>query len=321
MNCPACGAPAGHAGSRCPSCGAVPPPLTEGALAPDPSRAEPLREIPGLRKRERTWKDEVRERVRDRRKFRGGPGELPLFKGIEEESMPDDDEGAGSLSASPAAADAREGIHALGDDDLPLRPRDEPRAPVAFEPQRFEGQRLEAPRPAPAPREAPRRPLVEEPGAPESSWDLGPATPRIEAAAPVERPAVGLERLFAAAIDLAILTPIWAAVVYFASRSARIEIAALQPVWPWLAGYLAFLGLVYAGYFTGTTGQTLGKMAAGLRVVDAAGQPPGYARAFTRAVIGACGVLAAGGGLVPMLFDPARRALHDRIFRTRVIKG
>jgi uncharacterized RDD family membrane protein YckC len=78
---------------------------------------------------------------------------------------------------------------------------------------------------------------------------------------------------------------------------------------------------VYACYFTGTTGQTLGKMAAGLRVVDSGGQPPGYLRAFTRAVMGTLGVLAAGSGLLPMLFDPARRALHDRVFRTRVIKG
>jgi uncharacterized RDD family membrane protein YckC len=62
-------------------------------------------------------------------------------------------------------------------------------------------------------------------------------------------------------------------------------------------------------------------MAAGLRVVDAGGQPPGYFRAFTRAVFGAGGVLAAGAGLLPMWFDPARRALHDRLFRTRVIKG
>jgi len=152
------------------------------------------------------------------------------------------------------------------------------------------------------------------------SGELG-SPPRVEAPSMVERPAVALERLFAAAIDIAVLAPIWVAVVYFASRSARVGIPALQPAWPWLVGYLAFIGLVYAGYFTGTTGQTLGKMAAGLRVVDAAGQPPGYLRAFSRAVIGTCGVLAAGSGLLPMLFDPARRSLHDRVFRTRVIKG
>ena len=89
----------------------------------------------------------------------------------------------------------------------------------------------------------------------------------------------------------------------------------------YLVGYLAFLGLIYAGYFTGTTGQTLGKIATGLRVVDVGGRPPGYLRAFTRAALGTVGVLLAGAGLVPMFLDPARRALHDRLLRTRVIKG
>ena len=302
------GAPAARAGARCPACGAAPPPVTEGALAPDPSRAEPLREIPGLRKRERTWKDEVRERVRERRKFRGGPGELPLFKGIDDELSEED--AAGDLSAPPEPEGPVEGIRALDDDDLPLRPRDETRPAIAFE----------APRP-PAPlREATRRVVAEEPVIAAPSWDLGSA-PRVEEPRPVERPAVAFERLFAAAVDLAVLAPIWAAVIYFASRSARVAIPALQPAWPWLVGYLAFIGIVYAGYFTGTTGQTLGKMAAGLRVVDAGGQPPGYLRAFTRAVVGSFGVVAAGAFLLPMLFDPARRALHDRMFRTRVIKG
>jgi uncharacterized RDD family membrane protein YckC len=316
LSCPGCGAPAPPAGSRCSACGAAPPPITEGALAPDPARAEPLREIPGLRKRERTWKDEVRDRVRERRRFRGAPGELPLFKGIDDEDEPEVRDAAGELPAAPVRDDPSDhGIRALEDDDLPLRPRDELRPAITFE----------TPRPSATamPRDVGRRAIVEAPPSP--SWDLGPS-PRADAPPraverPVERPAVGFERLYAAALDLAVLALIWAAVIYFASRSARVAIPALQPAWPWLVGYLAFIGLVYAGYFTGTTGQTLGKMAAGLRVVDAGGQPPGYLRAFTRALIGAFGVLAAGSGLLPMLFDPARRALHDRLFRTRVIKG
>jgi uncharacterized RDD family membrane protein YckC len=308
VTCPGCGAPAPPAGARCPACGAAPPPITVGALAPDPARAEPLREIPGLRKRERTWKDEVRERVRERRKFRGAPGELPLFRGIDDDA-PEIEDAAGELPAAPPREGPSEpGLRALDDDDLPLRPRDDLRPAIAFE----------TPRPVAAPRDAVRRAAVEEPAPP--AWDLGP-TAHVEEPRPVERPAVGLERFLAGALDIGILALIWAAVVYFASRSARVGIPALQPAWPWLVGYLAFIGLVYAGYFTGTTGQTLGKMAAGLRVVDAGGQPPGYVRAFTRAAIGACGVLAAGSGLLPMLFDPARRALHDRLFRTRVIKG
>jgi len=36
--------------------------------------------------------------------------------------------------------------------------------------------------------------------------------------------------------------------------------------------------------------------------------------------VGAFGVLTAGLGQLPMMFDPARRALHDRLFGTRVVK-
>jgi uncharacterized RDD family membrane protein YckC len=95
----------------------------------------------------------------------------------------------------------------------------------------------------------------------------------------------------------------------------------MLPAWPYLASYLALLGLVYAGYFSGTTGQTLGKIATGLRVVDRTGQPPGYLRSFARAAVGSLGIGLVFTGVVPVFFDPARRALHDRLFGTRVIKG
>jgi uncharacterized RDD family membrane protein YckC len=136
----------------------------------------------------------------------------------------------------------------------------------------------------------------------------------------VERPAFLRERARAAAADLALLLGLWALVVYFASRAAHVSILGLRPAWPSLLTYLAFLGVVYGGYFGGTTGQTLGKIWVGLRVVDVGGRPAGYLRSFLRTGLGALGVAAAGLGLVPMLFDPARRALHDRIFHTRVIK-
>ena len=94
----------------------------------------------------------------------------------------------------------------------------------------------------------------------------------------------------------------------------------LASSWPAIASYLGLLALFYAGYFTGTTGQTPGKLVTGLRVVDAAGRPPGYLRSAARALVGLLGTALAGLGLVPMAFDPAARALHDRIFRTRVVR-
>ena len=59
----------------------------------------------------------------------------------------------------------------------------------------------------------------------------------------------------------------------------------------------------------------------GLRVVGATGRPPGYPRAMARACVGLLGTALVGLGLLPMAFDPAGRALHDRLFRTRVVRN
>jgi uncharacterized RDD family membrane protein YckC len=144
--------------------------------------------------------------------------------------------------------------------------------------------------------------------------------PPFPEATPVERPARPVERARAAAVDALLFAALAALVLYFTGRAARVEITALVSAWPSLAAYLVLLALFYGGYFTGTTGQTPGKLATGLRVVDASGRPPGYLRAAARALVGLLGTALAGLGLVPMAFDPAARALHDRLFRTRVVR-
>jgi uncharacterized RDD family membrane protein YckC len=171
----------------------------------------------------------------------------------------------------------------------------------------------------------------EEPPEDELQGDLGDpdaldveteTPPRVaESLRPVERPAHALERAQAAGVDALLLGVLSAVIVYFTSRVAHVAATGLRPAWPYLAGFLAFLGLSYAAYFTGTTGQTLGKMVFGLRVVNRSGGPPGYPSAIARAALGAVGVMAAGLGLLPVLFDPARRAFHDRVLHTRVVKG
>jgi uncharacterized RDD family membrane protein YckC len=280
----------------------------EGALAPNPQltppargKGEARREIPGMKKKERTWKDEVRERVRDRRQQRTGSTDLPLFR---EEEEPET-----VSAAEPEAAQREAGLVELGApepvaDDLPLRPVEAPIVPPASRPQ---------PPPVVPAAEA----AVDDDA--EEEWPLEP-TPPAESLRPVERPALLTERLTAAAVDVALLTALFGVIVYFASRAAQVAVARLLPSWPFLAGYLAFLGLVYAAYFTGTTGQTLGKILGGLRVVDGAGQPPGFLKAFVRAALGSASIALAGLGAVPMLLDPARRGLHDRLLKTRVVK-
>jgi uncharacterized RDD family membrane protein YckC len=342
MKCPSCGEALRGRAERCPACGAVVAPRVEGALAPDPrpvtpsprARPEPLRDIPGLRKRERTWRDEVRERVRSRRQMKADAG-LPLFE------QPDLAGPAGDESPGPVAEEgvAAPPVPSPPDPVTAPAPRREP-LPGSGEMAEFEATPLTeaeladlplhpadaAPPPTPEmaaadPGSRPRPSVFEtEPVAEEDDTSgevsLKPTPPAPE---PLERPARVGERAQAAAVDVGLLAVLAALVFYFTGRAARVELVALAPSWRWLLGYVAFLGLFYAGYFTGTTGQTPGKMVTGLRVVDTGGRPPSYLRAVFRAAAGAVGTLLGGLGLVPMAFDPARRALHDRLLNTRVV--
>jgi len=367
MTCPACGGELVAGADRCPVCDASIAPRVEGALAADPrlvtpparvkprepaagAKEEPIREIPGLRRRDardakeqRSWRDEVQERVRSRRQKRAEAG-LPLF---EQEAVrptetrplasrtpeptvepPVVEEGAPPVPFAPPAVSAP--AHVLGGepeaserdtlsaklsdaelDDLPLRGdaplahsaafdldsrglrEPEPRNPPSLDDDAFEDAQRE--------RELELEP---QPGEPP----------------PLERPARAFERAQAAALDLALFAVIASVVLYFAGRAARVELLTLRSAWPWVLGFLALLATFYACYFTGTTGRTPGKLITGLHVVDASGRPPRYPRATGRAVVGLLGVALGGLGLLPMAFDPAGRALHDRLFRTRVVR-
>ncbi len=333
MSCPACGEALERQRERCPACGALVAPPVEGALAPLPSAVTPSarREAPGrdlgpMKKRERSWQDEVKDRIRHRRQRRGGGTALPLFSEEEPEAPPEPAARERDDREPPAPeADVHDepASRLLADEtpllsptegelqDLPLRA-----AEVSEESSDPEPAPTRARADAPSPME--EYLTGDEPGGGAEEWlDLPSKPPE---ARPVERPALPQERLQAAAVDLALLVGVWTVVVYFASRAAHVSLASLRPSWPWLLGYLAFLGLVYASYFTGTTGQTLGKMVTGLRVLHSSSRPPGYLRAFLRAGAGALGILSVGLGQLPMMFDPARRALHDRLFGTRVVK-
>ncbi|MGD8896087.1 MAG: RDD family protein [Acidobacteriota bacterium] len=345
MKCPSCSEALSALAERCPACGAVVAPAVEGALAPNPRTAtpppnsprekvEPLRDIPGMPKKERTWRDEVQDRVRKRRKKRT-QSSLPLFEQpavtgeppapteatpsppVHPEPAPRSPITAPFPTAGgerPVVRDADFEATPLTEEelaDLPLRTATstagdaEPRARPGTPPVRVE-----------LPSDTP--PLDEQLIAPEDEAAVS-LSPSPNEPAPLERPARVGERAQAAMVDAGILVVLGALVVYFAGRAARVDVPSLAVSWPWLLFYLAFLGLFYAGYFTGTTGQTPGKMIAGLRVVDARGRPPGYLRASLRAMAGAAGTVLGGLGLIPMALDPARRALHDRLLRTRVV--
>jgi uncharacterized RDD family membrane protein YckC len=130
----------------------------------------------------------------------------------------------------------------------------------------------------------------------------------------------GIPRAVAAAIDHAMLGGIDLAVVYFTLRMAGLPMDqwTALPAMP-LFAFLLLIKLSYFCAFTTVGGQTIGKMAAGLRVVDAEGRPLDAALALRRTLAGLLSAAPLGLGFLPALLGSDRRALHDRVARTRVI--
>jgi uncharacterized RDD family membrane protein YckC len=127
-------------------------------------------------------------------------------------------------------------------------------------------------------------------------------------------------RFVAALIDHAILAGIDLAVVYFSLRLASLTLAdwrALPPL-PMLA-FLAIVKVAYFSAFTAVGGQTIGKMAVGIRVVTDDRTLVDPARAMRRTLAGVVSFVTLGLAFVPALFAADKRALHDRLAHTRVV--
>jgi uncharacterized RDD family membrane protein YckC len=127
-------------------------------------------------------------------------------------------------------------------------------------------------------------------------------------------------RLAAAAIDHAILFSIDAVVIYLTLQMAALTVSQWRelPVLP----VMAFLAMVKGAYFCAFTlvgGQTIGKMAAGIRVVMLDGSQLDPARAIRRTLAGALSLMSLGLTFIPVLIAADGRALHDHLARTRVI--
>jgi uncharacterized RDD family membrane protein YckC len=131
-------------------------------------------------------------------------------------------------------------------------------------------------------------------------------------------------RLLAALVDTAILLAIAWIVLYLTLKICGLPFSRLD-VLP-MAPFLSFLLLIAGGYltlFTAAGGQTIGKMATGIRVVsmdqDLVRVPLGHA--ILRAVAYFVSALPAGLGFLPALVGADRRTIHDRLADTRVVKA
>jgi uncharacterized RDD family membrane protein YckC len=131
-------------------------------------------------------------------------------------------------------------------------------------------------------------------------------------------------RILAALIDVAILSAIGSIVLYLTLRICGVPWSRLAVI-PQVS-FGGFLLLIAGGYFTLFTaagGQTIGKMAAGIRVVPIDrehGRVP-LAHSLLRAAAYVVSALPAGLGFLPILIGTDKRAIHDRLADTRVVKA
>jgi uncharacterized RDD family membrane protein YckC len=133
-------------------------------------------------------------------------------------------------------------------------------------------------------------------------------------------------RLAALATDWGVLGTISLLVLWSSLRVAgtglgSLGFSALAP----LAAFLALVHFAYFFVFTAGNGQTPGKMAFSLRVVDAtapdiAGRPPSARQTAGRVLLAAMSSLLFGLGFLPSLIGRGL-SLHDRVSQTRIVRA
>jgi uncharacterized RDD family membrane protein YckC len=125
----------------------------------------------------------------------------------------------------------------------------------------------------------------------------------------------------AALVDAALLFGLDTAVLYFTLRLCNLTSAEMfeLPLFP----LLAFFVLLNGGYFVAFTavgGQSIGKMALGIRVVSDEDLPVPFGRATLRTLAYLASALPLGAGFIPGVLGADRLALHDRLAHTRVVR-
>lgn len=303
MKCPKCDYLGFDSGDRCKNCGydfslmpsASAPMSGPGAsrTAPAGALAEASRRDPGLTRgsRYRRTDGPDREGGADRPlagHAEGTPIDLPLFG--EPGVLPPPRPPLQVRRATPAPGRLR----ARHD-----TPRRETPSPEALTLDLEAGPALQAP----TPDRAAAEPTAEDRGRP-----------------PAALAASAGRRALAAAIDLALAAAIDAGVLYFTLRLCDLTSHDLHtlPIVP-LVTFFVVLNGGYVILLTGTLGQTLGKMAAGLEVVSDRQGAMDIGRAAARTLLAVVSILLAGlGWLIGLVGD--RRALHDRLTGTRVIQ-
>ncbi len=134
--------------------------------------------------------------------------------------------------------------------------------------------------------------------------------------------ASGVERVISGAIDMIFVGLIQLTLFYLTTHLVAQRVGALPRSALVAMGLVgAVMGAGYFLFFWGLSGQTLGKLLTGSRVVDRRGSALGFGRAALRLVATLVAALPFGAGFIGLWTDRERRGWHDRIAGTKVIRG
>lgn len=128
-------------------------------------------------------------------------------------------------------------------------------------------------------------------------------------------------RLAAALIDAALLAAVDGLVLYFTLRLLGLTVAQTfeLPLIP-LAAFFLLLNGGYFVAFTAVGGQSIGKMAAGIKVIGQEEEAVPVGRATLRTLAYIASALPLGAGFLAGVIADDRLALHDRLAHTRVVR-
>lgn len=136
-----------------------------------------------------------------------------------------------------------------------------------------------------------------------------------------ELAATALTRIMAALLDFSLMAALDGAVLYFTLRLLGLTSAAMLglPLVP-LAAFFVLLNGGYFVAFTAVGGQSIGKMALGIKVVGREDASVPIGRATLRTFAYLVSALPLGAGFLPGVIGAERLALHDRLAHTRVVQ-
>jgi uncharacterized RDD family membrane protein YckC len=119
-------------------------------------------------------------------------------------------------------------------------------------------------------------------------------------------------------VDAVLVFGLDAGVLYFTSRLTGANILDL-PLLP-LSAFLLLLNGGYFVVFTAVGGQSIGKMAFGLKVIAEGEESVPVGRAALRTIGYVVSALPLGAGFLAGVFTADRLAFHDRLAHTRVVR-